>query len=530
LYGLTTVLRIQSSNFCEAGLNTLMKCGFAAWITGRQPSRLPAPDEIEPYWSTIFAPLALLSHSVTNSDAYWRRLQRIISHIDNDCELPCPFSRTAQFATALMRIIPRLDPHSVTQIVRCLERMPRANEAPVLLWALPATLSSPLLFVRLLGAIHHTNHWLWTGFLNSDSGPDIVLDRLLPYVEGTRARPGNAQLDARLTCVDICADLFVDHPPEDDRFAESFESFFRRLLAIMASTEPMALAVHGFRGGMRLLAAAKCRLHSEQYASACATFVGTCASNPPLKSMVMRVMHSNVFCDLSFGNIARGLVGKGLDSNDIWLMALSASQAHSRTNEKPFSLLQTITNLAVTNEVMARTCCKALPVLIMLFDGSIPWLATFIRKATGFVVIAQYRRECEKEVALVIELFTALYRLHIDWITSEIASAAALLLASHRVSIAMMIALKPALRYDADVLREWEAIAAQQSTMPLTSMLSSVEESIPRVPQSRVKPAPRRPSVKVVSFALDHSPRSAAIIRTRNAKRALVKPNRLGRG
>jgi hypothetical protein len=282
---------------------------------------------------------------------------------------------------------------------------------------------------------------------------------------------------------------------------------------------------------MRLLATAKFRLHSDQYSSACLAFIAACGSNNLLKSMVMRVMHSNVFYDLSIGLVARALLGHGLDDSDIWLMALSASQSRGRANEKPLSLLQMITSLAVTNELMARTCCKALPILIMLFEGAIPWLSTFIRKATGFIIIAQHRRECAREVGLVVELFTVLYRLQIEWITSEIASSVAILLASQRVSIAMMSAFKPALRYDVDVLREWEAVAMQPSTAPLAAMLSSVtEEAMPRVPRTRVRPVPRQHPVKVVSFGLEHSPRSSAVAaRARNAKRALVKPNRLVR-
>jgi hypothetical protein len=132
------------------------------------------------FWSTVFAPLTLLSNFATNLDAYWRRLQRILSHIDDDSEVPCPFSRPSQFLSTVGRIISKLDPNSLPQIVRCLERMPHANDSQLLLWSFPTACNNPVLFVRFLDDIHRTNHWLWLGLLNCASGSDVLLDRLLP--------------------------------------------------------------------------------------------------------------------------------------------------------------------------------------------------------------------------------------------------------------------------------------------------------------------------------------------------------------
>jgi hypothetical protein len=195
-------------------------------------------------------------------------------------------------------------------------------------------------------------------------------------------------------------------------------------------------------------------------------------------------------------------------------------------------VLQGMVVLAATNEVLARTCCKALSLLINAVDGVVPWLITFIRKAAGFVVIAQTRRECASEVALVFELFAALYRTQTGWIQNEISTAAAVVLASQKVSMATVAALKPALRYDPLDLRQWESEAAKGSAISLSSMLSSVQEEPPiRVVRSGVRPLLRQnPPPRIVCLSIDISPRNNVLGRQRTLKRALVKPNRFMRG
>jgi hypothetical protein len=363
-------------------------------------------------------------------------------------------------------------------------------------------------------------------------GVDLVLDRLLPYTEPLPVWAHASHIDVRMTCIDICAHLFIEHSPEDDRFPDMFDSLFRRVLLLMSPTVPSSLVIHGFRTANRLLSASKFRFGSEQYLIYWSTFVEICVVHPMLRPMIIRVVCVNAQCGYSVTQLARVMLDHDPDHETVILMAECLAHSTNRQIEKSLLVLQGVVVLAVTNEIMARTCCRALPLLITAVDGVIPWLITFIRKAAGFVVMAQTRRECACEVGLVFELFTALYRTQMEWIQSELSTAAAMLLASQKVSMAIVAGLKPAVRFDLLDLQQWESEAAKGSAVSLSSMLSSVkEEPLVRVVRPAARPVARlQPSPKIVSLSIDISPRNLAIVRTRTLKRALVKPNRFVRG
>jgi hypothetical protein len=359
-----------------------------------------------------------------------------------------------------------------------------------------------------------------------------LLDRLLPYVEPLPAHPNPEHLEARLICIEICGHLFIERPPEEDRFSEIFDSFFRRINSVMSPAVPASLAVHGFRTAIRLLSASKFRFASEQYAGYWGQFVETSASHPMLKRLVMRVMNLNSLCDYSATKLARVILQHEPNQDEIWSIAAYLSQCQNKPIEKPVSILQSLFVMAVSDQIMARTCCKALPLLIRAIEGVIPWVVAFIRKVTGFVVMAQRRRECETDVGLVFELFTALYRTQIEWVQEEISRGAAILLASQKVTMALVAGFKPAIRYDPFDLHQWEIEAAKGYTICLSSMISTISEEPPPHPaRSGVSLATRTQlPPKIVSLSIEFSPRNGVINRTRNPKRAVVRPNRFIRG
>ena len=132
---------------------------------------------------------------------------------------------------------------------------------------------------------------------------------------------------------------------------------------------------------------------------------------------------------------------------------------------------------------------------------------------------------------MIFELFTTLYKMQIDWLQSEISTAAAVLLASQKVSIAVVNSLRPSIRYDPADLRQWDSEAAKM--ISLSTMLLSVKEDIIPKPQKGAARAriPKMASVSggaVVRRITPANPRSDFVItrkRSPGPMRPIIKPN-----
>jgi hypothetical protein len=485
-----------------------MRGDFAAFV-GRCPP-LPSPDEMVPFWLSAFPALSLLSKFVQNSEAYWRRMQRILSHIDDDSEVPCPFARASQFVSASSLIISSIHPTSLPKIVRCLERMPHSADVSVLLWDLPVAFGDADLFIRFIDHISHGGHWLWTGLLNTPGGVEVLVDRLVPYIERLPRASSPAAVDRRLICIDILMRLFLDKPPGFDQF----DDFFRRLIALVEAGVPLTLAVNGFLGAHQLLGLSRQVFGAEAYHNYWSLFIETSAGHSSLRRLMIRMVLSSSLCEYSRTTLVRVLLENSPDHEVIWAVANFLFPSDGSTLEKPISVLQWLAIGAVTNEIFARTFSKVISVMTRSFGTEVPWLIAFVRQATGFVILAQGRHECSLEVAMIFELFANLTRMGLDWLSEEISSAAAILLASQKVAIAVVNSLKPSARFDQADLRQWESDAAR--TICLSTMFLSIKEDVktrPQKPFTRCSVVKAAPGItRVVGLMTNISPRSEAAL------------------
>jgi hypothetical protein len=448
-------------------------------------------------------------------------------------EVPCPFSRPIQFLDVFSGIIRRLSESSIPQIIGCLEGMPHASDLQVMLWDLPETLNNPLVYLRFLDGIHTSNHWLWSALLNTAGGSDLIIDRLLSYIKPLPADSDFSQIELRMVAIDICCDVFLDRTPSDDRFFSMFDILIENLIRIIDSPHPISLQVHSFRWSLKIISAVKFRFGTEQYLDYWSLLIESSANQRALRQIILRFVPLNLFCDYSLAKLGRIILQNCPDHNDIWGIAHAILTSKSKLSEKPLSVLQMTTVLSVTNEVLARTCSKALPLLIRAIDCQIPWMSSFIKKATGFVIIAQSRHLYSYQVGLVIELFSAMSRLQVEWLQADISTQAAILLGSQKVPMAIVNSLKPAIRYEAGDLTQWESQV--DVSFDIDGMLASVkDEGTAKIQCTALRAmGTRKKGPKIGTISLPAISPVKAVISPRNrgkgGSRLVIKPTRIAR-
>ena len=132
---------------------------------------------------------------------------------------------------------------------------------------------------------------------------------------------------------------------------------------------------------------------------------------------------------------------------------------------------------------------------------------------------------------MIFKLFTTLYNMQIDWLQSEISTAAGVPLASQKVPIAVVDSLRPSIRYDRADLRQWESDAAKMISLS-TMLLSVNEEAIPKPQNGHARaaiPKMASPSGRVIGHRMSATPRSDLVIarkRSPGPMRPIVGPNR----
>jgi hypothetical protein len=245
--------------------------------------------------------------------------------------------------------------------------------------------------------------------------------------------------------------------------------------------------------------------------------------HPMLKPLVLRLVHTKVL-DFPLSKLARILQYRP-DHNDIASIASIVIDEYSKSEEKPFAVLQALTLLSVTDEIFARSSCRSIAAIIKSLEYQIPWLRAFLKKATGFVIVAQQKHLHPERVSLVFELFGALFETQIGWLQSEISNQAAILLGSQKVPIAIVNGLKPAVRYESSELHQWEGEHVR--LMDLAAILLSViEDPGPRLPCAVLKcVGPARKVAAIGCLSLPNLPTINSVISQRNkGKRAPAKP------
>lgn len=361
----------------------------------------------------------------------------------------------------------------------------------------------PILFIRFIDHVQRRNHWLWRGIVNAS---DAFLDRFLPYIEPLPASSTASEIETRLIVIEICEQLFGS--------GESLDGFLRRLSALIVAP-PLTLAANALRTATRLLELARLRLPRDQWLAGWGQLVDL-----PFRAVGMKrpVMQAALAGGYPLITLAQAALQRSPASDDVWFVTTLIVGDEPRDYERPLPIVQAVTIYAATDAVLARTCCKALCLLLEGTCAEVPWLINFVRQAAGFVIVAQARHECGHQVGLVLELLAALAATRVDWLVAEVSAAAALLLASQRISLASASGLRPAVRFNTAELHSWIQADATNAVCLATMLLDVSEEPRtsargPRCPLGRAVPATKS-SVGMVNM------------RSRGPTRPVIRTNR----
>jgi hypothetical protein len=149
-------------------------------------------------------------------------------------------------------------------------------------------------------------------------------------------------LEARLICTEICGNPLVEQPPA------MFDSFFRRTTAVISR--------------------------------------GPRVSDGGAPSRRVEVpLRERAVC----GGVAPDAEAAGDESGALGAEAGARFCSASRTAQ--WQSPQAFFVMAVSDQAMAHACCKALP---LVMTAVIPWVVAFIKKVTGFAVMARVWNGC----------------------------------------------------------------------------------------------------------------------------------------
>jgi hypothetical protein len=292
------------------------------------------------------------------------------------------------------------------------------------------------------------------------------------------------------------------------------DGFLRRLSALIVAP-PLTVAANALRTATRLLRLASVRLAQEQWLAGWAQLVDLPFRVAGMKRLVMQAALAAGYPPAA---LAQAALQRSPACEDVWFATTLVVRDKQYDLERPLPIVQVVTVCAATDAILARTCCKALCLLLEGTCVEVPWLMSFVRRAAGFVIVAQARRECGPQVGLVLELLAALAATRIDWLVAEVSAAAALLLASQRISLASASGLRPAARFDTAELHSWIQADATNAVCLATMLLDVREEPRagargPRCPLARALPATKS-SVAMVNM------------RSRGPTRPVIRTNR----
>ena len=446
---------------------------------------LPAPDAMAGFWREVFPVLSLLGDFVQNEGAYWRRVQRILGNISKNSSFPCPFNQFPQFKDAFNSVCASvLKRDSLEQVILCLEFMPRANDPRVLLWSVGEVLGGSSAVLRILDELVRRNREIWTQLLRSEGANELLLDRLLPYVDHI---PRDCKaLELRLIGVCLCERVFLDKPPSVDTLGGVLEALLSRIENVLACKNPVELKIECFRMGSRVMEVVKRVGADSLFETYCERLVDASMKVAVLRPLVelfavtigypLAMLYVHVFANSP-------------DHNDIMFVADHFVRAQIAV---PVRAIQKLSEMAVDDPILGRTCCLALERLMKQASESQKWMRAFVHKATGFVIIAQSRHECQTEVDLIMDFFVALSRTNVEWLKTLVSDAAATMMASQKVNMAMINILKPSVRFDNTAIQQWLDQKAQN--IELRTMLKNVkEEKTPTPPKvTGGTPPPRK--------------------------------------
>lgn len=417
--------------------------------------QLPDPDFMPSFWQKKFPIFSLLSDSITNTDQYWKRIQRIMSQMSfSNNDIPCPFQRLTQFVPAFYYFVQKLDPKSIKQLLIFLECMPKSYDTQTILWNIPSAIKDPQTFLNLLDTLFTTKHWIWNALINCDGGSGLFFDRFLPYITPISDELSKDIKNFHFIVIDIVFSVFMSQPS----FPDSFDSLFPNFLRILQKGNPEQ-SIHCFRLLTNLFKLHCSSFPTESFSTYLKDFSEAAVTNPILKPFVGPFALSLHNHSLSIIFLAQLYLKNSPNQNDI----LFIENNLMNTQENPNSIILRILSLCITDKIYCSSYLHLLKAVKLLLSSNIPSVSNFVQNIVGFVIIAKSRNSKHRTVSMIFELLKTLSNLGYEWIRNEVSHSAAILLASQEVPLAFVNSLKPSMHCDKSVLIKWQKLASDSS-------------------------------------------------------------------
>lgn len=426
-------------------------------------SELPDPDAMSLFWLKKFPILALLSDSITNTNQYWRRIQRIMMQMSSkNKEIPCPFQRFKQFILSFYQFVKELDAKSISQVLVSLECIPQTYDPQIILWRIPFVIDNPKFFLTLLDVLYISNHSIWNNLISFDGGCDLILDRFLPYIIPISENDPKETKDFNMITINMVVSALLNQ----SRLPDLFESFFNSILLILKNGTSNQ-SIHCFRLLINLFKSNRFNISTEQLNNYVKLFAESSITNPLLKPFVGPFVLSLNIETLSIIFLSNLYLRNIPDQNDILFIERNLINSSENAN----SIILRLLSLSTTDKIYCATYLHAINSLKSLFASNMPSVSFFIKRAVGFIIIAKSRNSKRRTVSMIFDLLKTLSNLGHEWLKNEVSNGAAILLASQKVPLAFVNSLRPSIQCDKSELVKWEKLA-NDSKLNIKDLLS----------------------------------------------------------
>lgn len=427
---------------------------------------LPDPDTMSLFWQKIFPIFSLLSDNITNTDQYWKRIQRIMRQMSSKIdEVPCPFQRLKQFIPTFYQFTQELDPKSISQIFTSLECMPQSYDPQTILWRIPSVIEDPQIFLTILDSLHSSNHWIWNAVVNYDGGCDLIFDRFLPYlIPISDEVPSNIKKFHIITI-----NLIISILTNCSRLPDTFDNFFSSFLLILKKGSPEQ-SIYCFRLLSDVFKSNRSFFLAEQLSNYVQEFAESSISNAILKPFVGSFVLSLNIPSLSIIYLSNLILKNKPDHNDI----LFIEHNLLCSNEDASPIILKLLSLSTTDKIYCTVYLHAINTLKPLLSSYNSSISSFIQRAVGFVVIARSHNSKHRTVSMIFDLLKTLTSLGHEWLRNEVSRGASILLASQKVPLAFVNSLRPSMHCDKSELIKFEKMAID-SKLNIKTLLSEID-------------------------------------------------------
>ena len=403
-------------------------------------NKLPDHTTSDKFWEDYFPSMKLFTENIYNSDQFWKKTQRVLETITGDA-LPCPFSQMNSFIKYLYDNQNKVKLNSKDVILRFIEMLPnRANtgEQNILLWQLPDWIKDEFQYFDLLMDFVHNDHKLWKDFLETDGIIDLALDKFLPMMNGESTNNSIKSVELSIQISSFVVELITAKPGNITNFPAVFANVLTRLISYLTKSDNLTLSFYSINNITKMFNSCQFCLSPSVFAQCIRKYIQTLTRLDNMRLIAFMKLEKIVNED--FKNEILVAVLQSLNcAEDVEFVA---STILNMQKTKAIPAVQLFLQTAGNNKIFSKICCKYLK-QILTHTGDIPWIHSFIKRATRFILMAHYNSVYLRKVKMLLDLFLVLYQTDLVWLQKDISNACGFLLSTERIPMPYLSKMQP---------------------------------------------------------------------------------------